>query len=85
MADEPVQFIVPPEGTRSKTPRRFAPPPVPAPATNASGLDNGDERPKLLPASACDYTTGYNGAYGVLLLARAARDVTPPRLRPATV
>ena len=28
-------------------------------------LDNGDERPKLLPASACDYTTGYNGAYGV--------------------
>ncbi len=36
-------------------------------------LDNGDERPKLLPASACDYTTGYNGAYGVLLaLARRA-------------
>ena len=38
-------------------------------------LENGDERPKLLPASACDYTTGYNGAYGVLLaLARRARD-----------
>ncbi len=38
-------------------------------------LDNGDDRPKLLPASACDYTTGYNGAYGVLLaLARRARE-----------
>jgi crotonobetainyl-CoA:carnitine CoA-transferase CaiB-like acyl-CoA transferase len=38
-------------------------------------LDNDDERPKLLPASACDYTTGYNGAYGVLLaLARRARE-----------
>jgi crotonobetainyl-CoA:carnitine CoA-transferase CaiB-like acyl-CoA transferase len=38
-------------------------------------LDNGDERPKLLPASACDYTTGYNGALGVLLaLARRARE-----------
>ncbi len=38
-------------------------------------LDNGDARPKLLPASACDYTTGYNGAYGVLLaLARRARE-----------
>ena len=38
-------------------------------------MDNGDERPKLLPASACDYTTGYNGAYGVLLaLARRARE-----------
>jgi crotonobetainyl-CoA:carnitine CoA-transferase CaiB-like acyl-CoA transferase len=38
-------------------------------------LDNGEERPKLLPASACDYTTGYNGAYGVLLaLARRARE-----------
>jgi crotonobetainyl-CoA:carnitine CoA-transferase CaiB-like acyl-CoA transferase len=38
-------------------------------------LDNGDERPRLLPASACDYTTGYNGAYGVLLaLARRARE-----------
>ena len=38
-------------------------------------LDNGDERPKLLPASACDYTTGYNGACGVLLaLARRARE-----------
>ena len=38
-------------------------------------LDNGDEQPKLLPASACDYTTGYNGALGVLLaLARRARE-----------
>jgi crotonobetainyl-CoA:carnitine CoA-transferase CaiB-like acyl-CoA transferase len=38
-------------------------------------MDNGDERPTLLPASACDYTTGYNGAYGVLLaLARRARE-----------
>ena len=38
-------------------------------------MDNGDERPKLLPASACDYTTGYNGALGVLLaLARRARE-----------
>ena len=28
-----------------------------------------------MPASACDYTTGYNGAYGVLLaLARRARE-----------
>jgi crotonobetainyl-CoA:carnitine CoA-transferase CaiB-like acyl-CoA transferase len=46
-------------------------------AQSATGicLDNGDERPKLLPASACDYTTGYNGAYGVLLaLARRARE-----------
>jgi hypothetical protein len=33
-------------------------------AQSATGicLDNGDARPKLLPASACDYTTGYNGA-----------------------
>ena len=50
-------------------------------AQSATGIcvDNGkgigDERPKLLPASACDYTTGYNGAYGVLLaLARRARE-----------
>ncbi len=46
-------------------------------AQSATGicLDNGDARPKLLPASACDYTTGYNGAYGVLLaLARRARE-----------
>lgn len=46
-------------------------------AQSATGicLDNGDKRPKLLPASACDYTTGYNGAYGVLLaLARRARE-----------
>ena len=38
-------------------------------------LDNGDERPTLLPAAACDYTTGNSGAYGVLLaLARRARE-----------
>lgn len=38
--------------------------------------DNGDEtRPRLLPAAACDYTTGYLGAYGVMLaLARRARE-----------
>ncbi len=38
--------------------------------------DGGDEtRPGLLPAAACDYTTGYLGAYGVLLaLARRARE-----------
>ena len=46
-----------------------------AQSTTGICLDNGDERPKLLPASACDYTTGYNGAYGVLLaLARRARE-----------
>jgi hypothetical protein len=34
-----------------------------------------DTRPSLLPAAACDYTTGYLGAYGVLLaLARRARE-----------
>lgn len=46
-------------------------------AQSATGicLDNGDERPKLLPATACDYTTGYLGTYGVLLaLARRARE-----------
>ncbi len=33
------------------------------------------EGPKRLPAAACDYTTGYLGAYGVLLaLARRARE-----------
>ncbi len=39
-------------------------------------MENGENgRPKLLPAAACDYTTGYNGAYGVLLaLARRARE-----------
>ena len=46
-----------------------------AQCTTGICLDNGDERPKLLPASACDYTTGYNGACGVLLaLARRARE-----------
>lgn len=33
------------------------------------------ERPVLLPAPACDYTTGYLGAYGILLaLGRRARE-----------
>ena len=37
--------------------------------------DSGADRPRLLPAAACDYTTGYLGAYGVLLaLARRARE-----------
>ena len=37
--------------------------------------DNKPERPHLLPAAACDYTTGYLGAYGVMLaLARRARE-----------
>ena len=37
--------------------------------------DNGVDGPKLLPAPACDYTTGYLAAYGVLLaLARRARE-----------
>ena len=39
------------------------------------GADINAGRPKLLPAAACDYTTGYLGAYGVLLaLARRARE-----------
>jgi crotonobetainyl-CoA:carnitine CoA-transferase CaiB-like acyl-CoA transferase len=39
------------------------------------GGDTNQGRPKLLPAAACDYTTGYLGAYGVLLaLARRARE-----------
>ena len=37
--------------------------------------EGGAGRPGLLPAAACDYTTGYLGAYGVLLaLARRARE-----------
>ena len=36
---------------------------------------NGDGKPKLLPAPACDYTTGYLAAYGALVaLARRARE-----------
>ena len=39
------------------------------------GARINDGRPKLLPAAANDYTTGYLGAYGVLLaLARRARE-----------
>ena len=38
------------------------------------GGTEGLDRPSLLPAAACDYTTGYLGAYGVLLvLAQRAR------------
>lgn len=37
--------------------------------------DNNPLRPHLLPAAACDYTTGYLGAYGVMLaLARRATE-----------
>ncbi|MEK9725443.1 MAG: CoA transferase [Rhodospirillaceae bacterium] len=37
------------------------------------GHDERPDRPRLLPAAACDYTTGYLGAYGILLaLARRA-------------
>ena len=39
------------------------------------GGDGSGNQPGLLPAAACDYTTGYLGAYGVLLaLARRARE-----------
>jgi hypothetical protein len=38
-------------------------------------MEGGADRPRLLPAAACDYTTGYLGAYGVLLaLARRAQE-----------
>jgi crotonobetainyl-CoA:carnitine CoA-transferase CaiB-like acyl-CoA transferase len=46
-------------------------------AQTVSGIchDGSDEGPKLLPAAANDYTTGYLGAYGVMLaLARRARE-----------
>lgn len=37
--------------------------------------DNNPQRPQLLPAAACDYTTGYLAAYGVMLaLARRATE-----------
>lgn len=37
--------------------------------------EGANDHPALLPAAACDYTTGYLGAYGVLLaLARRARE-----------
>ena len=37
--------------------------------------EGSPDRPALLPAAACDYTTGYLAAYGVLLaLARRARE-----------
>lgn len=46
-------------------------------AQSATGIckEHGGDKPKLLPATACDYTTGYLGAYGVLLaLLRRARE-----------
>jgi crotonobetainyl-CoA:carnitine CoA-transferase CaiB-like acyl-CoA transferase len=37
--------------------------------------EGSPDRPALLPGAACDYTTGYLAAYGVLLaLARRARE-----------
>lgn len=37
--------------------------------------EGSPDRPKLLPAAACDYATGYLGAYGILLaLARRAKE-----------
>ncbi|MCB1743806.1 MAG: CoA transferase [Gammaproteobacteria bacterium] len=37
--------------------------------------EGGEDRPRLLPAAANDYTTGYLGAYGIMLaLARRARE-----------
>ncbi len=37
--------------------------------------EQGDERPQLLPAAVCDYTTGYLAAYGTLLaMGMRARD-----------
>ena len=46
-------------------------------AQTVTGICHGQDpaRPHLLPAAACDYTTGYLGAYGILLaLARRARE-----------
>jgi hypothetical protein len=38
-------------------------------------MEGGVDRPAPLPAAACDYTTGYLGAYGVMLaLIRRARE-----------
>ena len=45
-------------------------------AQTVTGICNegGEQEPALLPGAACDYTTGYLGAFGVLLaLARRAR------------
>lgn len=46
-------------------------------AQTATGIchEGSPSRPALLPAAACDYTTGFLGAYGVMLaLARRARE-----------
>ena len=43
--------------------------------TGIAAEQGGDQPPKLLPAAACDYTTGYLAAYGTLLaLGRRARE-----------
>ena len=46
-----------------------------AQAVTGIAAEHGGERPALLPAAACDYTTGYLAAYGTLLaLGRRARE-----------
>lgn len=43
--------------------------------TGIAAEEGGSEPPRLLPAAACDYSTGYLAAYGTLLaLARRARE-----------
>lgn len=43
--------------------------------TGIAAEQGGDQAPRLLPAAACDYTTGYLAAYGTLLaLGRRARE-----------
>jgi hypothetical protein len=46
-----------------------------AQAVTGLATEQGDQSPRLLPAAACDYTTGYLAAYGTLLaLGRRARE-----------
>jgi crotonobetainyl-CoA:carnitine CoA-transferase CaiB-like acyl-CoA transferase len=43
--------------------------------TGIAAVQGSPERPQLIPAAACDYTTGYLAAYGVMLaLARRATE-----------
>ena len=43
--------------------------------TGIAATDGSPERPQLIPAAACDYTTGYLAAYGTMLaLARRATE-----------
>jgi hypothetical protein len=43
--------------------------------TGIAATDGSPERPKLIPAAACDYTTGYLAAYGTMLaLAKRATE-----------